>query len=284
MILKIYGERNTGTNYLIQLLGRHIDFIEEKGSAYLLASTKPTVDLDETDGLGWKHRLISAEYLRERGVKRESILIITLTKNPYSWLLSLHKRPYSRLAVRTKVVARKTAGIPVFQQWIEKGFFRILKRLGRVGLLLRSRFPQWCEYTKLSFYDFTRNTWFSEFHSEPSKASKNPVKLWNEKNKAYMELAEHYDVMLLTYEELLAFPEATLRKITERLGCKIDNFCNLSQSAKNEDKENNARNHEYYKDYYLNERWRSRLSKKEIRWISSQLDPLVMKSFGYQLL
>ncbi|MES2204461.1 MAG: sulfotransferase domain-containing protein [Pseudomonadota bacterium] len=284
MIIKIYGERNTGTNYLMQLIENNIPIVKRNGSAYLISSANSSVDLDKTGELGWKHRLASAEYLQAKGVGRGAVLIVTLTKNPYSWLLSLHKRPYCPLEVRTQVIARKAAGVPVFQKWIEKLFLGITRRLGRPGLLLRCRFPQWCEYVKLTFYDFIRNTWFSECQGEVTQASNNPVQLWNEKNKAYLALAEHYNVLLLTYEELLAFPEATLRKITDRLGCKMSHFNNLDRSAKNEDKENNAKNHQYYKDYYLNECWRERLNKKEIKWISSQLDPLVMKSFGYELL
>jgi len=284
MIIKIYGERNTGTNYLMQLIESHIPVVRSNGSAYLIPSSVSSIDLDYTGELGWKHRLVSSQYLQNKGVKREDILIITLTKNPYSWLLSLHKRPYCPMVVRTKVIERKAAGISVLQKTIEKIFTVITKRMGRPGLLLRCKFPQWCEYTKLSFYDFIRNAWFSEYRDEPTRPSENPVQLWNEKNKAYLDLAERYNVLLLTYEELLAFPETTFRKITDHLGYKLDHFSNITQSAKSEDKEDNEKNHASYKDYYLNERWRERLNRKEIKWISSQLDPVVMKSFGYQLL
>ena len=74
--LKIYGEQNSGTIYLYWLIKRNLD-----------------VELDESPVLGWKHRLAPSEdEIPEEN--KESTLFVCLVKNPYSWLLSMHKRPY----------------------------------------------------------------------------------------------------------------------------------------------------------------------------------------------
>lgn len=53
--------------------------------------------------LGWKHACISsAEELRHDDILKRDIYFISLTKNPYSWLLSLHRKPYSHQHKRGK--------------------------------------------------------------------------------------------------------------------------------------------------------------------------------------
>ncbi|MCB0807331.1 MAG: hypothetical protein KDC05_16175 [Bacteroidales bacterium] len=74
--VKIYGQQNSGTIYLEWLIKRNLD-----------------VELDESPELGWKHRL-APEKDEIPDQHRESTLFICLVKNPYSWLLSMHKRPY----------------------------------------------------------------------------------------------------------------------------------------------------------------------------------------------
>ncbi|MCB0166338.1 MAG: hypothetical protein KDI79_19060 [Anaerolineae bacterium] len=50
------------------------------------------------DNLGWKHSLVKpVDQLRQYTICSDSLLFLTLTKNPYSWLLSLYRRPYHHL-------------------------------------------------------------------------------------------------------------------------------------------------------------------------------------------
>ena len=75
--IKIYGEQNSGTIYLEWLLKKNLD-----------ASLLDSFDF------GWKHRIApSADELTEK-LKKE-VLFLCLVKNPYSWLISMHKRPYN---------------------------------------------------------------------------------------------------------------------------------------------------------------------------------------------
>lgn len=281
MFIKIYGERNTGTHYLMQLLLNHLDVIEKKGSLLAVSTARPHLTLPCPGELGWKHRLASKEFLQEKGVSREMILIVTLTKNPYSWLLSLNKRSYTPVHFRAGVRVKRADGTSRRRPFVEKCFVRFSACFGRRAHLFLARFRRFCIYENLQFSDFIRAKWFTEFHEGRDEGFKNAIELWNEKNKAYIELAKDYDVLLLTYEELLASPEAALRKITDRLGCHIQEFNNVHAAAKKEDK---GKNYQHYRDYYLEERWREKLSPQDIQWISAQLDPAVMKAFGYNFL
>jgi len=73
--IKIFGERNSATSYLEWLLRENLK-----------------VELLDYYHFGWKHRLApSAFELADK--KTDEVLFICLFKNPYSWLLSLHRHP-----------------------------------------------------------------------------------------------------------------------------------------------------------------------------------------------
>jgi hypothetical protein len=96
--LKIFGERNTGTNYLAKLIENNFE-VEilrgaiSKGSIFTFREW--TKDLffkfTRNRNLGWKHSIIDLNLVLNH---KEKPIIITLTKNPYSFLLSLYNRPY----------------------------------------------------------------------------------------------------------------------------------------------------------------------------------------------
>ncbi|MCX6257108.1 MAG: hypothetical protein NTW49_04300 [Bacteroidia bacterium] len=74
--IKLYGERNTGSIYLEWLLSNNLN-----------------IKLLNDFSLGWKHRLApEKDELSEDN--RDRIIFICIVKNPYSWVYSMHKRPY----------------------------------------------------------------------------------------------------------------------------------------------------------------------------------------------
>lgn len=73
--IKIYAERNTGTAYLEWLLQKNLK-----------------VELLDGIILGWKRRIAPQENELIDAIKKE-VLFICLIKNPYSWLLSMHRNP-----------------------------------------------------------------------------------------------------------------------------------------------------------------------------------------------
>jgi hypothetical protein len=102
--IKIFGERNTGTRYLQGLVERNLvarcltgvvpkwakRVGGRRGRDAYFRWTYPR-------NLGQKHSLVAPPgELRRLSGYSEDLIFLTLTKNPYSWLLSLHKRPYER--------------------------------------------------------------------------------------------------------------------------------------------------------------------------------------------
>src|SRR2546422_4502858 len=103
--LKIYGERNTGTNYLHHLIEEnlHVDLLRGvvPDVVMFLQRVLPGRELVRNvyfrwtfgENLGWKHALVNPERLSQCARSRD-IGFVTITKNPYAWLLSLYERPY----------------------------------------------------------------------------------------------------------------------------------------------------------------------------------------------
>ena len=102
--IKLYGERNTGTRYLERLLRLNLDAELLRGSVPIRLQRLFRYNEDLRDlffwltyrrNLGWKHAMAPdpGTAARARG-GCESLVFVTLTKNPYSWLLSLYRRPY----------------------------------------------------------------------------------------------------------------------------------------------------------------------------------------------
>ena len=74
--IKVFGERHSGTNAIGYFVSENFNL---KSQNY--------------DFLGWKHRLApkKAEWIKF-GV--ENCLFIFCIRNPYSWLISMHREPY----------------------------------------------------------------------------------------------------------------------------------------------------------------------------------------------
>jgi hypothetical protein len=107
-LIKIYGERNTNTNYLGELISLNLDVAEVLGvvpqSMRRIQTRLPVKNalrdiyfqFTYARNLGWKHAKVEdpAHIRKYSLVKNNEVRFITLTKNPYSWLLSLFRRPY----------------------------------------------------------------------------------------------------------------------------------------------------------------------------------------------
>lgn len=85
-IIKIYGERNSGTNFIERLCKRNLIHCEVLSGNY-------------NGGSGWKHgrprlKLFDSQFLRE-------VVFICVIRNLPDWLNSMYNRPYHILKRRT---------------------------------------------------------------------------------------------------------------------------------------------------------------------------------------
>jgi hypothetical protein len=73
--IKVFGERNSGSIYLEWLLANNLK-----------------VKIADHWVLGWKHRL--APEPDELTAELRDLLFVVISKNPYAWALSQHRKPY----------------------------------------------------------------------------------------------------------------------------------------------------------------------------------------------
>lgn len=243
-LIKIYGERNTGTNYLSKLIELNLDVEQLPGvvPGWLLdvqegfPAKEVVRDLYFTltfrRNLGWKHMLVKrAEELLRNPACSDRLAFLTLTKNPYSWLLSLYRKPYHK----------SFSGKPDFASFIARPW----KCVGRDNL---------------------------------AGDLSSPVELWNLKNASYIQLAEKLPVVHLGFEGLLQDPEQLLKRISDDIACewRQPHFINYDKSTKE-----SSKNSDFYRDYYLNEKWKSEFSAAAVDIVNERLDRQVMEFFGY---
>jgi len=97
--VKIYGERHTNTNYLSHLIRLNLEVGLVPGACptYVRALERwlraPSLRdryfaRTYSKNLGWKHCAVALQQ------HPAEVCFITLTKNPYAWLLSMFRRPY----------------------------------------------------------------------------------------------------------------------------------------------------------------------------------------------
>lgn len=251
-LVKLYGERNSGTRYLSKLIELNLDATLVPGvvakhvgrlqralpgrewlrDAYFASTYR--------SNLGWKHAAVDAAAARKLQARRAAagskLILLTLTKNPYAWLLSLYDRPY------------------------HSG-----------------------QRDELDFESFLHTPWRSVGRDNLKRAVlPTPIELWNVKNRSYLKLTRsNPSACGLTYERILTDP----RQVIERLAANFNiikstrYFENVRISTKGR-----SRNFAEYRDYYLNERWQSRLSTTAVATINRLIDKYLMDQFGYTVL
>ena len=257
--IKIYGERNTGTNYVSELLRANfglrelpgVEALTDKDWARFIRLKKLGFERAVTwayertsnryharhfnENLGWKHACVPVE--RVASLAPQGVGLIGLVKNPYAFLTSIYRRPYHH--------AGKAATLEAFVQ--EPFTLHARDLLGRARMT--------------------------------------PVQIWAAKTRSYFALANRLDsAKVVRYEDLLADEAGVLSMLAETWGiAKPASWQTVEASTKGRAK-GQQKSRSWYAQYYLQQEWRSELSDAAIQAINSQLDPELMEMCGYDLL
>ncbi|WP_346863276.1 sulfotransferase domain-containing protein [uncultured Draconibacterium sp.] len=244
--IKIFGERNTGTNYLVKLIKLNfkssiINGTVPKDIDRVIRKLPYSEDIRDIyfqftyhHNLGWKHKEINSLDISKFKKENQRIKFVLLVKNPYSWLLSLYHRPYHNYS-----------------------------------------------HEQLSFDKFLLKNWITLRRETDRVEYKNPIEMWNLKVASYFLLQEKFDTYILKYEDMLLNPIEELIKLQKMLNLKTsaDFPANFTKSTKDIDKDNN-----YYVEYYGNEKWKEKLTMTHIKIINSELDTKLMSSLNYNFI
>jgi len=102
------GERNSGTRYLRQLLGKNLPLPHMRlpvPDEELFAMSEAEKDAafieSEREFWGWKHACApTVAHLAVHPDSSRAVLFVVTSKNPYSWLLSMWRHPYHYIGAK----------------------------------------------------------------------------------------------------------------------------------------------------------------------------------------
>jgi hypothetical protein len=248
---KIFGERNTGTNYVEELLKRNfaVYCLKSNGNVYKyieLAGKRlqpglrgqfrsAVVDLDcaRTIGsdFGWKHGVPPFDAISSAPHAKYT-LFICVAKHPLSWLRSLAGRPYN----------------PV------------------------ERAPE-------NFSEFIRHDWaLTSRDNLPDHGRINVVDLWNVKNAAFATLAARTErCVLVAYEQILLAPSGFFDSVGRHLIARRRDIEWSLPSTKGDDM-----SFESYRAKYRMDGIAVDIPEDDLAFIKKRIDPELMKAFGYR--
>ena len=244
--IKVYGERNTCTNYITKLIELNLKAEQLLGIVPLnirkLQNRMPGTELIRDlyfkfsfrQNLGWKHAsAVPLDKLKKYPIVTDELVFITLTKNPYAWLLSLYKNPYNR---------------------------KLLK--------------------KTHFGDFLLQPWVTVGRDKLNVKVNNPIELWNIKNRSYLGL-QGTNTINTTSEVIQNNPKGFIDLLSNKFDIEkySSDFVDFAASTKDKNKDRL-----FYKNYYVNEKWQDSLSQEHIHIINQHLDHELMAFFDYKVL
>jgi hypothetical protein len=248
---KIYGERNSGTNFVEQLVRTNFAVLclqsdlriseyvqsvsrgmakEERGK---FSSAITDIDCERTlrSDFGWKHGIPPLDAIASAPHARHT-LFICVAKHPLAWLQSIARRPYNPI----------------------------------------DRIPG-------KFSRFLRYDWpLTQRDNLPGREHVDVVGLWNVKNAAYRNLQNVVaNCRVVAYEDILRNPSEFLADIGSSLFPKRLKFVWSLPSTKGE----RTTFEEYRQKYELRNICRT-ISAGDLEFIGARIDREVMTAFGYR--
>lgn len=232
MFIKVFGERNTGTHFLIKLLRNntnaellvHPDGASEatrKNFEHLIACypdlTKGNpalrsailerlIDSDRSkdipDYYGWKHAAVNAIQLKQNS-KFEKTLFVCLVRNPWRFISALHRRPYNL-------------------------------------------FPQ--PHTNLT--DFIQQPLITNARDNLAESYlSSPVELWNKKTESYLKLKTDCptNVVIAYYEDVICDVSKFLNGL--QFFCEVKSPAKIPKRSTKRDTKTHERDEKTFSDY-----------------------------------
>ena len=256
-MVKIFGERNTGTRLLAKMLNftGAVTLRMPRGDPRMNHAEWSDLTQAIQRNYDGQWRRIFLEALRDDQTSAEyplsdwkhaaarwhadyafyGVSAVFLTRNPYSWAISMARRPYHMKAPRAA-----------------------------------------------SFEQFVTRPWIADRRDGTRSVFPNIMGLWSEKMRSYVAFSNHAidpAAQHLQFEFLVTEPVEAVGALLTALGTTSQNIRRVEHSTKDND-----RPADEIARYYRNEDWRALLSKGRVEMINAGVDWPVAEAFGYQRL
>jgi len=255
--IKVFGERNTGTNFVEALLKRNVDCEIVSGNlsryyswrfslAYRLLPYNQAFKYVERgrdkifakrfaiDG-GWKHAK-TPNFPPNVEAYPAGMGLVAITKNPYAWLLSLHRRPYQG-TIHTRA-------------------------------------------NRLPFSQFIRLPWKTVGRECAETSYETPIRLWNDKVASYFILPQYAPTLIKRYEEVIVDIPHFLSDVSTTFETSSSIDLDIPSNSSKKD----GRSTQDIIAYYKENHWRSSISDEDMIFINKHLDLKTMEQIGYPIL
>lgn len=254
-IIKVFGERNTGTRAAIQMIdaaagvsgaghpgvaGRVIRAFVAQEEALegvfddvwkkIYREAIRDLKSEAAGPIGvWKH----AAPLYHSDFKQFDVRVLFLVRNPYSWALSLHRRPYHHMGPRRSDMAA-FLGVP----------------------------------------------WMTLGRDQVDRILPSPMDLWSLKLGAYERFArdareDGVASAVMKFEDFTGDPVGALTEAVEVVTGKVVAFAPVASTKKDGVQAEERRAH------YANELWRGQLTAQVVELINARVDWDLAGRFGY---
>jgi len=241
--IKIYGERNSGTTYLQALVAANLD-----------VAILPGVAPRRLRRLFRNNEAVIDLYFR-----------LTTARN-LGWKHRIAPAPQEL----------QHAALPA-----SRVLFLIISKNPYAWLLSLFRHPYHYQGELTTFEAFLTQEWRTVGRERHPAPFANPIEMWNAKYASYLRLARTASCHFIRYEDLLAAPEQTIIEIASKQAIprRTSTLINVQESTKGEA----GRDFDYYRRYYLAERWREELDATAVAIINRFLDASIAEALGYAI-
>ncbi|MEM9716671.1 MAG: hypothetical protein AAF826_09150 [Pseudomonadota bacterium] len=253
LLVKVFGERNTGTRALIQMLraSGEVQLIGGSSSEVLGHGEWSSLQAGIKRHFTGDWRKIYGDALRDNSLHLDMPLMawkhaapdwhpiyaakgvspVFIVRDPYSWALSMARRPYHMKAPRTG-----------------------------------------------DLQQFFARPWLTERRDNLEPVLPSVLSLWSEKCGAYLRMAEmatDVSPQFVKFEDLVVWPDETVAELVRRLGGSGEDIQGFDHSTKDE------RSAEELRQYYSAEEWVDYLSQDSVEVINQHIDWAVAGDLGY---